>query len=98
MMSTGLNGDLLRMQDKRDRMDAALTSLDAYAELLRKRKNAELRELARGKKRAGYAPGGNATKAELVGFLVDVWRDTLEQQRKDLDKEIQDASRPVYHS
>lgn len=92
-MTTGLNGDLLRMLDKRDRMDAALTSLDAYAELLRKRKSAELRELARGKRRAGYAPGGNATKAELVDFLAAIWRDTLEQQRKDLDKQILDTNR-----
>lgn len=95
-MSTEINGGLLRILDKRDRIDAALTSMDAYAELLRKRKNAELRELAKGKKREGYAPGGNASKAELVDFLVALWRDILEGQRKDLDKQIQEECRPIY--
>lgn len=92
-----INVDLLRLLDQRDRMDATLeAALSVYAERLKKRTNAELRELARCRKINGARPGSSATKAELIEFLVMVWKLHIEEQRKQLDAQIAEASRPVY--
>ena len=91
-----ININLLRLLDQRDRMDATLeAALSTYAERLKKRTNAELRELARCRKVNGARPGGSATKAELVEFLVKVWELHIEDQRKKLDAQIAEASRPA---